>query len=234
MATKMIGGEQMKVKSDQPTAVEIILSDNEVRSVIRSLIEVANGKGYELKDVQKALKREWNEMHPKVKPNYSFTEDEKQFLHKVDMFIEEYRDGIIEAYDKESRYHGLHCDGDPKKIERLINHYKFFIGAGYCNFCREETITIDRTVEYARNLLGAKKNYYVSPDECLAISRFFDALYYPVSHDERPKVGVKDIPSENRLFYNDSYHNFLNQYSYQNRHVVMAVLTTVWFIREYY
>ena len=157
MATKMIGGEQMKEKSDQPTAVEIILSDNEVRSVIRSLIEVANGKGYELKDVQKALKSEWNVVNPKVKPEYSFTEDEKQFLNKVDLFFEEYKEGIIESYDKMYRHQSFRCGGDPQMIESVINHYTIFIGAGYCNFCRDETIAVYHIVDYAKNLFESKK-----------------------------------------------------------------------------
>lgn len=226
----------MKEKGLHPSAVEIILGDEEIRQEIRSLITVASNKGYAISDVGKALVKEWKEMIPPPLPDYVFTEDETAFVHDVDKFFLEYGKDLIKAYDRVCDYPHLKCENNEVQTTRVLTHLKINICAGYCSFCRNDSITMENMWRYAVNILGARKNFWVGRDEISALKFFFNNLFYPTSHDERPRYGeiTKDTPSENKLYYNHSYQEFLNGYSFFNRDVVVAMLTVIWFIREYY
>ena len=221
----------MQKKSDEGT-IKIILSDENIGPIIRSLIEATNGK-YDKINVLGAVKSAWEEANPAEE--LKITQQEKIFFLRVDRFLEDYGQYIIQKY-----YTIVECPSNDTKIRKqkddeIINWFKFFIYAGYCKYYRGETIGLGEISKFAINMFGLdRKRAYVG-STCQIMIQFFKNCAYPENGTLPVYIGnVNKITEREFLNSNKEYLSFLKTYKGRKNDAVVAIYSTLWFIFRYY
>ena len=212
----------MQKKSDNKT-IKIILGDKKLGPIIRSLIEAT--ESFNISDVVGAVECAWEEANPAEE--LKITPQEECFFLRVDKFFQDYERDILGVYHRMVEYKSK------EKEQEILGQLKIFVYAGYCNFERDKTVTLNMISKYGIELFGLEKKRTYGREVSQVIIQFFSRLSYPTDHT-KPYYTVNKIPYDNCLNFIQGHKDFLNKYSCRRTETVEAILTVIWFIREYY
>ncbi len=207
---------------------EAILSDEELRSKIEQLVELANEKGFLVSHLAQAVRDTWKEIIPEEEIIYELSSEEKDFTTKVEKFMKYYGNNLEECY------HQVYMHENNTHITKNLREIlKNTMIALYLVLGREKECNQMLVSRYGRRYLNYKLEIIMQNP--LHIIRMFFTQHLIIKEDssELPVYERRENP-KNSIMNNMEFMQFRNSHPYRDKTTHEVAVMTVWFISKYF
>ena len=205
---------------------DVIFEDEEMVPLFRAIIEKGKEKRYNRSHIVQALLAEWSRVDSisrRIRENP--TEEEIDFWEKANMFVDDYSEEILTAYNK------YHREPHLDDLSVVSDNIKNIICAAYCLFCRDDTITEFGIEKYAERVIGVC--VYDISDTVYTLGLL---IQFEIEFDYHTHSPIKGgyVKNQIRPYDIPSHTKFFSKYKFKSTRLARSVLSIVWFIETYY